>query len=46
MDQGIWNNWLLAGLILTLLDGGVLAFFWFGQGWQDAEAWGYIDIAL
>lgn len=46
MDQGIWNNWLLAGIIMTLIDGGVLAFFWFCQGWQDAEAWGYIDIAL
>jgi hypothetical protein len=46
MDQGVWNNWLLAGIVLTFLDGSVLAFFWFGKGWQDAEAWGYIDIAL
>jgi hypothetical protein len=46
MDEGIWNNWILAGLIICILDGGVLAFFWFAKGWQDAEAWGYIDIAL
>lgn len=45
-DQTIWNNYILAGLIISFLDGGVFAFFWFGKGWQDAEAWGYVDIAL
>eukprot|EP01043_Picozoa_sp_COSAG02_P047986 COSAG02_NODE_4661_length_5119_cov_50.357100_2_plen_336_part_00 len=45
-DEGVWNNWLLAGIIVCVLDAGVLGFFWFGKGWQSAEEWGYIDIAL
>ena len=45
-DEGVWNWWILAGIVVCVLDGGVFAFFWFVQGWHNAEAWGYIDIAL
>lgn len=45
-DEDVFNNWILAGLIICLIDCGVLAYFWFGKGWRTAEDWGYVDVNL